>query len=175
MKIVKTKKCPVCGKNLELINGYWRHRYPLEKVLNGNDICDFIEKGERMAKEKRERNERFKVDWREKGFSNEELAEKYRMTVGGVKALKQRIRKKEREEKEKKGKVVIKVKPSPSTQTQMSTSTMTSPPKRMTFWLEEETINQIKRLSQERGITCSQIARELFKEHLKDYLRIEEE
>lgn len=44
-----------------------------------------------MAKQKIERNKLFLEDW-QKGFSNEDLGKKYKMTEGGVKALKQRLR-----------------------------------------------------------------------------------
>jgi len=38
----KIKKCSVCGKKLELINGVYRHKYSLEEALNGK-LCDHIE------------------------------------------------------------------------------------------------------------------------------------
>lgn len=38
----RTKKCPVCGEKLKLINGCYRCRYSLEKTLSGK-VCDYIE------------------------------------------------------------------------------------------------------------------------------------
>lgn len=43
-----------------------------------------------MAKAKKGRNKLFLEDW-QRGLSNESLAQKYSLSVGGVKALKQRL------------------------------------------------------------------------------------
>ena len=47
-----------------------------------------------MAKPKEGRNKLFLEDW-QRGLSNEGLAEKYNLSIGGVKALKQRFRAKQ--------------------------------------------------------------------------------
>ena len=47
-----------------------------------------------MAKPKSERNRLFQEDW-QKGFSNQDLGKKYGLTIGGVKAQKQRLREKD--------------------------------------------------------------------------------
>lgn len=104
-----------------------------------------------MAKPKEQRNRLFIEDW-QKGFSNEDLGEKYSLSPGGVKALKQRLR--------VKNSSLYKV-TSPSTSTQTSTST-----KRMTFWLPGEMIEKIKTKAKKEERTASQIARELFSKHL---------
>lgn len=48
-----------------------------------------------MSFPKEERNKLFVGDWKGKGLTTEELGIKYSMTAGGVKALKQRLRKKD--------------------------------------------------------------------------------
>jgi len=47
-----------------------------------------------MAKPKEERNRQFTEDW-QKGLGNEDLGRKYNLSLGGVKALKQRLRAKD--------------------------------------------------------------------------------
>ena len=44
-----------------------------------------------MAKPKEERNRQFQKDW-QRGLGNEDLGKKYELSLGGVKALKQRLR-----------------------------------------------------------------------------------
>lgn len=110
-----------------------------------------------MAKAKEERNKLFLEDW-QKGLSNESLAEKYSLSVGGVKALKQRLRVKQTGQ----------VKPNPSSQV-MSTSTQTSAPtstKRMTFWLPRDTIKAIKTKTKRESRTASAILREILEKNL---------
>jgi len=136
-----------------------------------------------MALAKEERNRLFVADWKERRLSTEELAVKYSMSPGGVKALKQRLRQKDpslyekgpAKEKaeatststltpeapgearpERKEKVT-----SPSTSTQTSTST-----KRMTFWLPGAMIERIKSKAATEGRTASQLAREVFSKYL---------
>ncbi len=133
-----------------------------------------------MAKPKSERNRLFQEDW-QRGLSNESLAKKYKMTEGGVKALKQRLRAKDsslyadkRPELTKIEKEVAKAsggliqfagktkEPSRKvTSTQTSTST-----KRMTFWLPGAMIKEIKTKADREKRTASEIARELFYKYL---------
>lgn len=117
-----------------------------------------------MAKPKQARNKLFTEDWK-RGLSEKELGQKYHLTIGGVKGLKSRLRKKDSslyigkqkgEVKERSKKVT-----SPSTSTQTSTST-----KRMTFWLEEGMINLIKTKAVIEKKTASEIAREIFSKYL---------
>ena len=143
-----------------------------------------MEKKRIMAKPKTERNRLFIEDWK-RGLKDRALAEKYNMTMGGVKALKGRLREKdpslyvkkkpnsltkvEKEVARASGGLIqfagkIKKASSALTSTQTSASTST---KRMTFWLEEGTIEGIKGLALQEGKTASQIAREVFKEYLK--------
>jgi len=106
-----------------------------------------------MAKPKEERNRQFQKDW-QSGFSNEDLGKKYSLSLGGVKALKQRLRVKDSS--------LYKV-TSASTSTQTSTST-----KRMTFWLSGAMIEKIKSLARKQKRTASEIAREVFEDYLKE-------
>jgi hypothetical protein len=137
-----------------------------------------------MAKPKTERNRLFIEDW-QKGLSDQSLAKKYGLSIGGVKGLKARLRKKDpslyadkRPELTKVEKQVAQVsgglvkfggkinKPSSkatSTTTQTSTST-----KRMTFWLPESTIEEIKGLAAKEKRTASAILRGILGKYLKN-------
>lgn len=108
-----------------------------------------------MAKPKEKRNKLFLEDW-QKGFSNQSLAEKYKLSIGGVKALKGRIRAKQT------GQVKPKEKKEPSLKV-TSTSTST---KRMTFWLPEDVIKAIKKRAKKEGVTASEILRQLLGKNL---------
>jgi len=114
-----------------------------------------------MAKAKEGRNKLFLEDW-QRGLGNERLAEKYNLSIGGVKALKQRLRVKQTgQAKKKRSPEVTSTSTSTTTQTQTST-------KRMTFWLTEAMIEAIKERGKKRGITASEILRQLLrKEKLK--------
>ena len=107
---------------------------------------------ETMAKPKEERKQQFLADWQE-GMGNQALGEKYNLSLGGVKALKQRLRAKA---KEPSSQVT-------STTTQTSVSTAT---KRMTFWLPVDEIKAIKAKAGGEKRTCSAILREILKENL---------
>lgn len=105
-----------------------------------------------MAYPKEQRNQRFLEDWQVYSFSNEKLGQKYGLTVGGVKALKARLRKKERSSQATDQKIAS---PSPSTS-----------PKRMTFWLPGEVIREVKKRADSEGKTASAFLRNLLKKHL---------
>ena len=104
-----------------------------------------------MAYPKQERNQRFLEDWQVYRLSNERLGQKYDLTIGGVKALKARLRQKERASQTTDQKVT-----SPSTST-----------RRMTFWLPEDMISQVKGLADKEGKTASAFLREVLLEYLK--------
>ncbi len=106
-----------------------------------------------MAYPKEERNRRFLEDWQVSHFGNKRLGEKYGLSIGGVKALKQRLRQKERSSGATDQKIA-----SPST----STST-----KRMTFWLPGEVIREIKKRADNEGKTASAFLREFLNKYLR--------
>lgn len=116
-----------------------------------------------MAYPKEERNRRFLEDWKVYNLDNEKLGQKYRLTIGGVKALKQRLREKERSSRGG----------SPATDQNVastSTSTSTNPhreTKRMTFWLPEGMIAKIKARAEGQRETASQFLRALLDKYLK--------
>lgn len=118
-----------------------------------------------MARPKEKRNRLFIEDWK-RGSSEKQLGQKYHLTIGGVKGLKSRLRKKDSSlyTGKQKGEVKQSSKKvtSPSTTTQTATST-----KRMTFWLFKDMIEKIKAKGAREGKTASEIARELFSKHLK--------
>jgi len=106
-----------------------------------------------MAYPKEERNRRFLEDWQVSHLNNEKLGQKYGLTVGGVKALKARLRQKERSSPATDQKIAS---PSPSTST-----------KRMTFWLPGEVIREIKKRADSEEKTASAFLREVLLEYLK--------
>jgi len=108
-----------------------------------------------MAYPKEERNRRFLEDWQVHHLSNERLGEKYGLSIGGVKALKQRLRQKER---------ILAT--TDQKDTSPSTSTSTSP-KRMTFWLPGEVIREVKKQADSQGKTASAFLREILSQYLK--------
>lgn len=110
-----------------------------------------------MAYPKEERNRRFLEDWQVYNLDNEQLGQKYRLSIGGVKALKARLRKKERSSPATDQKIAS---------TSPSTSTNPHRDKRMTFWLPEETINKIKARAGGQRQTASAFLRDLLKKHL---------
>lgn len=107
-----------------------------------------------MAKAKEGRNKLFLEDW-QRGLGNESLGVKYNLSIGGVKALKQRLRVKQTGQVKQKPSQVT----SPSTSTQTSTST-----RRMTFWLPTDTIKALKTKAKREGRTASDILREILRE-----------
>lgn len=126
-----------------------------------------------MAFAKEERNREFLQAWKA-GANNGALAERFGLTIGGVKALKARLRAKSREKTELTSTSTVtpkapgKVKPErkeevTSTSTQTATSTST---KRMTFWLPESTIEGIKELAAKEKRTASAILRGILGKYL---------
>lgn len=136
-----------------------------------------------MAKQKLERNKLFLQDW-QKGFSNQDLGRKYKMSKGGVKALKQRLRvrnpelytekrpaltKVEREGIEEVGKrlgKVVKVQVGKSPQVNKSISPLVH--KRATYYLSPETIKKIKQIALDRDLDTSALVREILNKYLKN-------
>lgn len=122
-----------------------------------------------MAKPKEERNKQFANDWK-KGLSNEDLGKKYGLSLGGVKALKQRLRAKdsslyaekrpeltkiEKEGIEEVGKRLGKI-----VKVQVDKSTSPLIHKRATYYLSPETIKKIKQIALNRDIDASGLVRE---------------
>ncbi len=130
-----------------------------------------------MAFPKEERNREFLQAWKA-GANNGALGKRFGLTIGGVKALKARLKAKSREKTEPTststatpkapGKVAPERKEkvtSTSTQTSTSTSTKT---KRMAFWLPESTIEEIKELAAKEKRTASAILRGILGKYLKN-------
>lgn len=128
-----------------------------------------------MAFAKEERNREFLQAWKA-GANNGALAERFGLTIGGVKALKARLKAKSREKIEQTSTSTSTVTPEApgkvaperkgkltSTSTQTSTST-----KRMTFWLPESSIEEIKGLAAKEKRTASAILREILGKYLKN-------
>lgn len=111
-----------------------------------------------MAYPKEERNRRFREDWQVHNLDNERLGQKYGLSIGGVKALKARLRQKERSSPASEQKIA-----SPST----STSTNPHRDKRMTFWLPEEMIEKIKAKASGQRQTASAFLRGILSRYLK--------
>lgn len=120
-----------------------------------------------MAKPKQQRNRQFTEDW-QRGLGNEDLGEKYGLSLGGVKALKQRLRAKdpslytekrpelskvEKERIEERGK---------SPQVDKSTSPLIH--KRATYYLDPEIIRKIKLIALDRNMDSSELVREILSE-----------
>lgn len=116
-----------------------------------------------MAYPKEERNRRFLEDWKVYNLDNEKLGQKYRLSVGGVKALKQRLREKERSPGGSSPANDQKV-ASPSTSPSTNPSRGT---RRMTFWLPEGMITKIKARAEGQRETASQFLRALLGKYLK--------
>jgi len=113
-----------------------------------------------MAKAKNERNKQFIRAWKE-GSSDKQLQKRFGLSEGGVKGLKARLRAKDPSLYTGKKPVISKTATSTTTQTQTQTST-----KRMTFWLEKETIKTIKLKAKREGRTASDILRKILEKEL---------
>lgn len=122
-----------------------------------------------MAKPKAERNRLFLEDW-QKGLNNQSLAEKYNLSIGGVKALKQRLRVKQTGQKSTKIEKevaqasggLIKFASKPATQ---ETSKVVKY-KKVTYYLNPKMTKDIKRLALERDKDISELVRQIFAEYL---------
>ncbi len=139
-----------------------------------------------MAKPKEERNRQFQKDW-QRGLGNEDLGEKYGLSLGGVKALKQRLRAKdsslyaekrpgltkiEKEVSESSGglvKFASKQTSKPAIQ-QVSKQEKKRPAKEVydtaTYYIDKETKKKIKILAAEQDKEISQVVRDILKEYL---------
>ena len=136
-----------------------------------------------MAKPKEERNRQFQKDW-QRGLGNEDLGKKYSLSLGGVKALKQRLRAKdsslyagkhpeltkvEKEGIEEVGKrlgKIVKVQVSKSPQVDQSTSPLVH--KRATYYLSPEIIRKIKLVALNKDIDSSELVRQILNKYLKN-------
>lgn len=132
-----------------------------------------------MAKPKEERNRQFQEDW-QRGLGNEDLGKKYGLSLGGVKALKQRLRAKdpslyaekrpgltkvEREVAQASGGLVkFASKPDKTISPQVDKSTSLLIHKRATYYLDPEIIKAIKQIALNRGKDASEIVREALSE-----------
>ncbi len=124
-----------------------------------------------MAFPKEERNREFLQAWKA-GANNGALGKRFGLTIGGVKALKARLKAKSREKTELTSTSTVtpkapgKIAPEKKeklTSTQTSTST-----KRMTFWLPESTIGEIKELAAKEKRTASAILRGILGKYLQN-------
>jgi len=118
-----------------------------------------------MAKQKLERNKLFLQDW-QKGFSNVDLAEKYHMSKGGVKALKQRLRVRNPNLYTEKRPGLSKVE-GKTISPQVDKLINQQITKRMTIYLKEELINDIKHLAIDRGSNISELVGKIIKQYLE--------
>jgi len=112
-----------------------------------------------MPKEKVERNKQFEKAWREEGLSNKELGERFNLSIGGVKGLKQRIRVRN----PLYGKPHITK--SPSQQVDKLPNQQIH--KRITFYLKPETIKSLKLLAVEKDSNISELARKIIEKYLE--------
>ena len=124
-----------------------------------------------MAFPKEERNREFLQAWKA-GANNGALGKRFGLTIGGVKALKARIKAKSRKKTELTSTSTVtpeapgKVTPEKKEKV-TSTSTSTST-KRITFWLPEGMIDKIKGLAGKEKRTASAILREVLGKYLKN-------
>lgn len=132
-----------------------------------------------MAKPKQQRNKQFQEDW-QRGLGNEDLGKKYGLSLGGVKALKQRLRAKDsslytekrpgltKVEKEvaqaSGGLVKFASKPDKTISPQVDKSTSLPIHKRATYYLDPEIIRKIKLVALDRNLDTSALVREILSE-----------
>jgi len=125
-----------------------------------------------MAKPKQQRNKLFQEDW-QRGLSNEDLGKKYSLSLGGVKALKQRLRAKDsslyaekRPELSKVEKEVAQASGGLVKFASPQVDKSTSPPihKRATYYLDPEIIRKIKLVALDRDLDTSALVREILSE-----------
>ena len=129
-----------------------------------------------MAKPKEERNRQFQKDW-QRGLGNEDLGKKYDLSLGGVKALKQRLRAKdpslyaekrpelskiEKEVAQASGGLVKFADKTIFPQVDKSTSPLVH--KRATYYLSPETIKTIKQIALNKNIDSSELVRNILSE-----------
>jgi len=109
-----------------------------------------------MAKPKEARNRLFQENW-QKGMSNEALAQKFNLSTGGVKALKQRLREKHHSLYQKK--VVGK----PATQQASKVAEY----EKVSYYLDPGMAKQIKQLALNQDMDISELIREIVREYVK--------
>jgi len=110
-----------------------------------------------MAKPKEERNRLFIEDW-ERGLGNEDLGKKYGLSIGGVKALKQRLRQKYPSLYQKK----------PASKPGIQQTSKLSKYKKVTYYLDSEMVKTIKKLAVDRDTDISELIREILREYLRE-------
>ena len=132
-----------------------------------------------MAKPKQQRNKLFQEDW-QRGLSNEDLGKKYGLSLGGVKALKQRLRAKDSSLYTEKRPELTKIeeeviessgglikfasKPDKTISPQVNKSTSPLVHKRATYYLNPEIIRKIKLIALDRDLDTSALVREILSE-----------
>ncbi|NVM22982.1 MAG: hypothetical protein HWN68_14525 [Desulfobacterales bacterium] len=134
-----------------------------------------------MALPKEQRNRDFIADWKGRHLSTEELAVKYSMTPGGVKALKQRLRAKDPSLYEKgpvstdsksatqqPGKVRPETKIRQRREPVIQQSSKLAEYKKVTYYLDPAMAKDIKRLALERDMDISELVREVLGQYLKN-------
>jgi hypothetical protein len=142
-----------------------------------------------MAKPKEERNRQFIEDW-QRGLGNEDLGRKYNLSLGGVKALKQRLRAKdsslytekrpeltkvEKEVAQASGgliKFASKQTSKPAIQ-QVSKQEKKRPAKEVydtaTYYIDKETKKKIKILAAEQDREISEIVRQILSDYFNKH------
>ena len=110
-----------------------------------------------MAKPKQKRNKRFIRAWREEGLSDKQLGQRFSLSLGGVKGLKQRLRAKD-----------------PSLYTNPLVSKPASQEagklakyRKMTFYLDPGRVKTIKMQAVEEGKGLSELVREILEGYLE--------
>ena len=110
-----------------------------------------------MAKAKEERNRQFIKDWKT-GLSNKELGQKYKLSPGGVKGLKARLRKRDHS-------LYVEA-PISKPAIQQATRPTKQRYGKATYYLDPEMIKDIKRLALENDKDISELVREIFNQYL---------
>lgn len=100
--------------------------------------------------EKQKRNQEFVKAWKSLGLGNRELADRFGITIGGVKSLKSRLRKKDPDLYDRED---LKL----GRQVDEAISTRT-PRRKISFYLEPTLVVKLKVVAAERQTTASELA-----------------
>lgn len=110
-----------------------------------------------MAHPKTQRNREFQEAW-QRGASNKALGERFDLSLGGVKALKQRLREKDRSLHRQ----------TPASKPVTQQTSKVAQYKKATFYIEPAVIKAIKRRALEEDKDISQLVREILKKYLNE-------
>jgi len=110
-----------------------------------------------MSKE--ERNREFVRLWKRLGLGNEELARKFNLSIGGVKSLKARLRKKN---------PVLYVRTSVRPSREADESNLEGVKKKISFYLPPKMVIKLKVAAAERQVTASELAEAAIRRWMMD-------